>query len=437
MRLLPRSLFGRMVLILLIGLVVAQVLSATLSLYERDNYLYRVRRREVAQRIGGIVRLLDSYSPAERHRIVEVLDTPRVHIVLDGPAFADQGQGSGSDPGTAPFVANLRTYLGANRSVSVEPDESAASIPNVHVRLRDGTWVSFYRIPRVRIVWPRRLLLNLLVLLLVTVSLLLFAVRWVTRPLSVLAHAAEELGRNINRPPLREEGPVEVRRAARAFNQMQVRLVGYLQSRGRILAAMSHDLKTPITRLRLRTELLDDTELKSRFARDLEEMEAMVSSTLDFMRGVDKRGPAQSVDIMALLESLQTDAQEIGQDVVIKGVSNSPCACDPQSIRRCISNLIDNAVKYGKRATILVNDSDAGLEIVVRDEGPGIPEDKLKQVLEPFVRLEGSRNRETGGTGLGLTIAHSIADAHGGKLTLRNAEGGGLEARLFVPRTQG
>ncbi len=433
---LPRSLFGRMVLIMLVGLVAAQVVSATLSLYERDNYLYRVRRSEAAQRIAEIVRLLDSFSPAERRRIVEVLDTPRVHIVLDSAAFADKGRGGGNGTGTAPFVASLRAHLGAERSVSVEPADSAASIPNVHVRLPDGTWVSFYHIPRVRIVWPRRLLLNLLILLLVTVSLLLFAVRWVTQPLSVLAKAAEELGRNIDRPPLREKGPLEVRRAARAFNQMQVRLVSYLQSRGRILAAMSHDLKTPITRLRLRTELLEDVELKERFAKDLEEMEAMVGSTLDFMRGVDKHDPVQSVDMMALLESLQTDAQEFGQEVVIKGEVGAPYACDPQSMRRCISNLMDNAVKYGKCARVFVNDSGAGLEIIVRDDGPGIPENKLEQVLEPFVRLEGSRNRETGGTGLGLTIAHSIAEAHSGKLTLRNAEGGGLEVRLFLPRIQ-
>lgn len=435
MRFLPKSLFGRMVLILLVGLVAAQVLSAALSLYERETYFYRIGRVEAAQRIADIVKLLDSFSVSERRRIVEVLDTPRVRIALDAPPPASPAVAQKPAAAITAFQSSLRDYLGANRPISVSAGSSPLAVPTVQVRLRDGSWVSFYQRPRPRIVWPRRLLANLLVLLLVTVMLLLVAVRWVTRPLSVLASAAEDLGRNINRPPLDETGPLEVSRAARAFNHMQVRLARYLQNRSRILAAMSHDLKTPITRLRLRAELLDDAEIRSRFARDLEEMESMVTATLDFMRGVDKPGVLQPVDIMALLESLQADAQEVGQQVNIKGATTTPYACEPQAVKRCIGNLIDNAVKYGKRATITVDDDAVRLKITVRDEGPGIPEDRLEHVMEPFVRLEESRSRETGGTGLGLTIARSIAEAHGGTLTLHNAEGGGLEARLTLPRS--
>lgn len=363
MRLLPRSLFGRMVLILLVGLVAAQVLSAALSLYERETYFYRIGRVEAAQRIAEIVKLLDSLSIQERRRIVEVLDTPRVRIILDVPVPASGPVVPAAAGSLGLFQSNLRDYLGADRAIRVNPGDSPLANPAVEVKLKDGSWVGFYQRPRPHIVWPRRLLANLLILLMAMVLLLLVAVRWVTRPLSLLADAAEQLGKNINRPPLAEEGPIEVQRAARAFNHMQVRLVRYMQNRSRILAAMSHDLKTPITRLRLRTELLDDAELKTRFAKDLEEMGAMVSATLDFMRGVDKPGVLQPVDIMALLESLQADAGELGQQVLIEGTTSRPFACDPQALKRCVGNLVENAVKYGKKATISVEDNPARLQI--------------------------------------------------------------------------
>jgi signal transduction histidine kinase len=197
---------------------------------------------------------------------------------------------------------------------------------------------------------------------------------------------------------------------------------------------MSHDLKTPITRLRLRAELLDDAELRAKFVNDLEEMEAMVGSALDFMRGVDQQAPAQPVDVMALLESLQADAREIGSDVAIEGAVEAPYRGHAQTLKRCIGNLIDNAVKYGKRATLVVADTPAELTITVRDEGPGIPEAELERVFEPFYRLDASRNRATGGSGLGLTIARNIARAHGGETVLRNRAGGGLDAVLTLPR---
>jgi len=273
-----------------------------------------------------------------------------------------------------------------------------------------------------------------MVLLAAVLSLSLVAVRWVTRPLHVLAAAADELGRDIHRPPLPEQGPLEVRRAAHAFNTMQTRLVRYIQDRSRILAAMSHDLKTPITRLRLRAELLEDEDLRQRFEKDLLEMEAMVSQTLDFMRGLDSREAMQAIDIMALLESLQADYQEMGRSVSIQGRTSQPVNGMPLLLKRCIANLFDNAILYGKRARVQVEEGAAELIIRIGDEGPGLPEEELEKVFEPFYRLESSRNRETGGTGLGLSIARNIALAHGGELHLRNSPQGGLEALLSLPR---
>jgi signal transduction histidine kinase len=284
------------------------------------------------------------------------------------------------------------------------------------------------------VTWPYRLLVSIAVLLIAVVAVSLVAVRWATRPLNALADAADELGRNINRPPLAESGPVEVARAAHAFNTMQARLVAYLRERTALLAAMSHDLKTPVTRLRLRSELLEDTQLRAKFTQDLDEMESMVGATLDFLRGLENREPVKPVDVMALLESLQSDARETGGTVEIEGATAKPYPGGPQALKRCLGNLIENAVKYGRSARVVIDDNDTRLEIRIRDQGPGLPPAELEKVFEPFYRVEGSRSRETGGTGLGLTIARGIAEAHGGSLALRNRAEGGLEAVLALPR---
>jgi signal transduction histidine kinase len=272
------------------------------------------------------------------------------------------------------------------------------------------------------------------VLLGTVLVLSLIAVRWLTRPLAALATAAEALGENIDRPPLAESGPLEVQRAARAFNTMQQRLARFIADRARVFTAMSHDLKTPITRMRLRTEMLEDEALRAKFERDLEQMEAMVTQTLDFMRDTSRREEVQRVDVMALLETLQTDYQDAGSTVSIEGRTAEPCPARPLALRRCLGNLLDNAIRYGERAAITVKDEAHCLTITVRDEGPGIPEGDLEQAFEPFFRGEASRSRETGGTGLGLGIARNIARAHGGDLVLRNRPGGGLEAVLSLPR---
>jgi signal transduction histidine kinase len=315
----------------------------------------------------------------------------------------------------------------------------AAAQPGVsfvaQVRLRDGALVTFdSRQPAQTVSWPYRLLLSLAVLLAAVVAVSLVAVRWATRPLNALADAADELGRNINRPPIAEQGPVEVARAARAFNTMQARLAGYIRDRTRVLAAMSHDLKTPVTRLRLRAELLEDPEIRAKFTKDLDEMESMVGATLDFLRGQESGEPVQPVDVTALLESLQADVAEMGGTVAIEGNARAPFPGRPQALKRCLANLLENAVKYGKSARIIVADEDDRLEIRIQDEGPGLPPGELEKVFEPFYRVEGSRSRETGGTGLGLTIAKSVAEAHGGSLALRNRAEGGLEATLILPR---
>ncbi|MDH3288820.1 MAG: ATP-binding protein [Betaproteobacteria bacterium] len=485
MRWLPRSLFSRMVLILLGGLVVAQLASFAIHWRERGQLMLQTSGMRQAQRIADIVRLLDSLAPRERARIVGVIDAPQMRVSLTQPPLAPAAEDLDTAERATHFASLLQRFLGAERSLVVRVTSAPRHWPPpapfagpgrdgppgpgmmagpgmmhgpggpglgqpgmgpgprlagisfiVQAPLKDGTLVTFdSRQPLEAVNWPYRLLLSLGVLLVGVIVLTLFAVRWVTRPLKTLAEAAERLGTDIERPPLTERGPLEVSSAARAFNNMQRRLVAFIRDRTRILAAMSHDLKTPITRLRLRAELLDDAVLRAKFEKDLAEMESMVSATLDFMRGAENREPRQLLDVMALLESLQEDTAELNGRVVIEGAALKPYHGLAQALKRCLRNLIDNAVNYGRSATIRVEDSVAILRIRVCDEGPGIPEGELERVFEPFHRLEASRSRDTGGTGLGLSIARNIARAHGGDIVLRNLSAGGLEAVLTLPRT--
>ena len=465
--LLPRSLFGRLMLVLASGLIVAQLLSAAINLAERDTALVEAMGMQAAQRIADVVRLLDASSPEERARIVAILNVPPLAVSLDRPPITG-GAPSAGGAHAAMFAAVLHGALGDDRPIRVamtpasppwapgparmrgrfpmgphpgpptgHPFSPAGFSMLTQVRLQDGTWATFdTEVSPSAASLPWRLLLTLVILLAAVLVVSYVAVRWVTRPLGVLAVAADELGRDIHRAPLPEDGPLEVSRAAHAFNTMQARLVQFIDERTRLLTAMSHDLKTPLTRMRLRTELLDDAELRDRFEKDLVEMESMVTQTLEFMRGLASREPAQPVDVMNLLEGLRADNEAMGRTVTLDGSPTRPLNGQPQLLRRCLANLVDNAITYGRRAEIHVAEDSAGLTIRVRDHGPGIPEDEIEKVFEPFYRLETSRSRETGGTGLGLSIARRIAQGQGGDVHLRNHEDGGLEAILTFPRNQ-
>jgi signal transduction histidine kinase len=466
-RFLPRSLFGRLVLVLLGGLIVAQLAAAYINLAERDRLLYRAGGMQLAQRIADIARLLDSVGPQERRRIAAVFNAPPLRVSLDRPPLeadkADEAQNS-------VFAGVLRFALGKDMPVSLSmrpggfapppspsmmgpsmmgpsmmgqpmPWHAPRSMPAggasylVQVRLRDGTLVTFdsYLSPQETSI-PLRLGLTLLVLLGTVIALSLIAVRWVTGPLSALATAAEKLGRDIDRPPLEEKGPLEVMRAAGAFNLMQQRLSRFLADRTRILTAMSHDLKTPLTRLRLRMETVNDPALRAKIEKDLDEMQSMITLTLDYMRDSSKSEATQQIDLMALLETLQIDFRDTGHEVEIKGSVAQPYVGRPLALRRCLANLLENAIRYGGHAMIELEDAADQVVVRVVDDGPGMPEDELERVFEPFYRGERSRSRETGGTGLGLGIARNIARAHGGELVLKNRAAGGLEAILTLPR---
>ncbi len=263
------------------------------------------------------------------------------------------------------------------------------------------------------------------------------AARWLVRPIQRLAQAAHALGEDIDRPPMAEDGPLEVREATRTFNQMQARIREQISDRDRFVAAVSHDLRTPLTRLRLRTEGLADEAERERFRRDIAEMDQMIAVTLDYLRGAAAAEERVSLDVAALAHTVAEDLQDQGHSVQVHGHAQ-PLNAQPNALRRCLDNLVDNAIRYGERADIHLIDQPEVLRIEVRDQGPGLPDAELTRVLAPFYRVEGSRNRAHGGVGLGLAIALDIARRHGGGLTLRNGpgQGGGrgLVATLTLPR---
>lgn len=257
--------------------------------------------------------------------------------------------------------------------------------------------------------------------------------RLLTRPIRELSAAAERLSENLDAPPLVEQGPDELKWAARAFNRMQQRIREQVRLRGQLLTAVSHDLRTPLARMRLRVEQVADEPLRQRLSQDVSEMAGLLESTLSYIQAQSATEPVQCLDVQALVESLVEDAQENGADVQVTGQCR-PVEVQPLALRSCLSNLLSNALRYAGHAQFRLQDAASYLEIRICDHGPGIPAAQRENVFEPFFRLEYSRNRDFGGTGLGLTIAREAARRQRGDLWLEETPGGGLTVVLRLPR---
>jgi signal transduction histidine kinase len=302
------------------------------------------------------------------------------------------------------------------------------------MQISDGEWLSFVaRLPDAGTPasWPFVAAMAMMAVVVVLASV--WAVGRVTAPVGIITRAAERLGRDVNAPPIAEAGTSEMRRAAQSFNQMQQRIQLLLDNRTRMLAALSHDLRTPLTLLRLRTENLQEAEERDRMLATIGELSAMIDASLSFARDQATTEAFRQTDLTALVASVVDDMADAGLKVAMAPADPVVLACQPAALRRALRNLIDNAVKYGETAHVTIMVSAATVRIDIDDSGPGIPDAELQRVFEPFHRLEPSRSRETGGTGLGLSIALSIAQAHGGEVTLANLPKGGLRARLSLP----
>jgi signal transduction histidine kinase len=463
------------VALLLLAVVAAQALSVAILSDERRLAVASVRREVALAQLVSVVRLLRVAPREAEGTVLAAASLPQLRFGLDGdPLLAggpddrrrgrDRRLARGLQRLLGPDAAEVRLELrrlprvvrleppeadepGTVEAVAADEDRSRRAAwhgggraPPVvaleaSVRLPDGRWLNAearIRPPVTAVALP-----SLLALLLTAIGVTLVAslsVRRITRPLRGLALAADRLGRGETVEPLPEAGPAEVRGATRAFNEMQGRLRRYVDDRTRMLAAIGHDLRTPITTLRLRAELVEDEATRDGLAATLDEMQRMVEATLAFARDEAQAEPARGVDLAALVDTLCEDLAELGRDVAFaNGGERLVVAARPVALKRGLRNLVENAVAYGERARVVVaRDGDEAV-VTIDDEGPGIPADQIERVFEPFVRLEESRSRATGGVGLGLAIARSVARAHGGEVTLANRAEGGLRAAVRLP----
>lgn len=422
----PRTLLVRLFVLFLIGLVVAQALSLALLFYERYEAGKSMMLGNLESDVSIATDILDRLPPDERPAWLSRLSSGNRKYLLE-PSTADQPVTTSAGRSAAEAIHKALRH----REVHVRQMASDAKHIQAMIRLSDGSpmTLDIHLLLMPLAMWlPVVLVLQLMLM----TGCAWYAVRLSVRPLTQLARAADALDPNKTGPRLDEDGPMEVAHAATAFNAMQDRITAHLAERMRILGAISHDLQTPITRMKLRSELMDDTPDKSKLAQDLDEVERLVREGLAYARtahgALEK---SARLDICAFLDSLVCDYQDTGKDVSLSGACAAPLVTRPHALRRLLGNLIDNALKYGGgTAQVQVEAHDGGVTVSVLDRGPGIPPDRLEDVMQPFYRLEGSRNRDTGGTGLGLAIASQLASVTGGTLTLRNREGGGLCAEL-------
>ncbi len=431
----PRSLFGRLMLIWLIGTSI--VLAASLALFfgERGRTTRGHVFEQIATDIVTVVWLLDAQPATERPATLARLQAQRPRYRF---ALASLPPGRALDTEFEhPAWKQLARHL-ADRPLELRAvGDAAERRPTLYLgtRLADGTPFLVETVaPRP----PPPSLRTLAAFICFVVGLALltwFAVRFATRPLRRLAQAALALGEDLERAPLPEDGPEEVRQASRAFNHMQAKIRGLFDERTRILAAITHDLQTPITRLRLRVEWLDDGALRDKTLADLAEMEALVADGLAYARSMNPASEAVvAVRLDELLDALVADYRDGGRPVSLTAVPPLTIDSRPQMLRRVLTNLIDNALKFAGSATLSLVEEDGGWTIRIDDPGPGIPEEELERVVEPFYRLEASRNRDSGGSGLGLAIARQLTQSLAGELRLRNRQTGGLQASLHLPK---
>ena len=428
------SLYGRLAVILFCGLAAAHALTLCWALFERAQLARSMMLAYLGRDAAAAVAILDRVPASEREAWLPRIARQDYRYVLAAPTVL-----SGDETPLARVIReSVASTVGASRvdaKANAFESETGERI-DIGLRLSDGSPLTLQLTrPGLTIssITATLLAIQLLVMALAT----WLAVRAAVRPLEQLAVAADGLDLNRSARPLDESGPTEVARAARAFNAMRRRVADHLAERLRILAAVSHDLQTPITRMRLRADLLEAGPLRERLQLDLGELQALVEEGVAYARSAQANSePVRAVDLNALLDGLVCDYVDAGHDVSLSGTAPVPVQVRPMALKRLVTNLLDNAVKFAGSAELLLERPTAKvLDVVIRDGGPGIPEGELAAVMQPFYRVESSRNRASGGTGLGLAIAQELAAALDATLSLNNRPTGGLEARLSITLT--
>ena len=432
MRLAPRSIAGRISLVLIGGLFLTLIASIGVALIGGPFGDDHLRYPRLVGRVATVAAIAGSVPAERRPELLERVARPPLDAHWSPTARPPTEVAT--DWLSRHLSRDLQQTLGDLGPAAIVIDDSPAEEVAAWLQLADGSWLTV-TVDREALgsLWPLRFGLGLSVLTGGIALLAVWAARRVTVPLGRFAQAAGRLGTDVNAPPMTEAGPSEIVQAARAFNQMQERIQRLVDDRTRMLAAIAHDLRTVLTRLRLRAELIDDAEQQEKAIADLDAMTIMLDETLAFARD-DSAGEArQDVDLAVLVRSLCDDLADAGQPVQYLGPDRLRFACRPVALRRALANLIDNAVKYGREAEVGLQTQRDAIRLTIEDRGPGIPTAAREQVFQPFFRLEPSRSRATGGTGLGLAVARTIVHRHGGEIALDDRPGGGLVVRVTLP----
>ncbi|MDZ7711365.1 MAG: ATP-binding protein [Roseovarius sp.] len=454
------SLRVQLLLLILGSLVVAQAISLWLFVDERSLAVRAAIGAEAAGRAANVALLLERAPPDLHASILRAADSPLARFRVDPRAAVDH-----LDHRAEGVVeARIRSLLGPEdtRDIRVELHEVERAFPpmktmppqmaamhkrmmqdkvsglelSLSIAIADGSWLNVdTRFQRPPLQWPvfSSISFGLTAALLIGVACWYLLAR-LTWPLRQLANAAESLGRGEQSDPIPAVGPSEIRTLTSTFNVMQDRLVRTVADKTRVMAALGHDLRSPLTVLRVRAELVEEDETREALITSVEEMQDMVERTLAFAKGMAISETPETVELGEFLADLRRDMLDAFQ---LETGAPLRIRLRPHSVRRALRNVIENATRYGGSAEVSYSGDNDHALIEVRDHGTGIPDAQLEEVFEPFFRVETSRSRETGGTGLGLSIARSILRSHGGDITLENHPDGGLVARLSLPLTQG
>ncbi|WP_227306992.1 ATP-binding protein [Acidisoma cellulosilyticum] len=445
-RLWPRSLAARTAFVLIVGLVVVQTLGLGIHTLDRNDLVRLAGLRVYSFRVMSMYRDLVEVPPAKQ-------DSRLKTIPLSKNFSARLTDNVDSDfSNLLPTPPPVRHAILLNMDGFPIPPElrpqhfrfgfdPSSRHEYTALQMPSGRWlIVTSRLPRPDSFQGTEFLFAFILMTALAAAMTIWAVRRLTAPVRTLAAAAEALGRDVNAPPLPEDGPSETAAAAKAFNTMAGRIRRFVDDRTLLLTAIGHDLRTPITRMRLRAEFMEDDEQRGKMLQDLDEMEAMVSATIAFGRIASPNEPVSPIDLAELLRTVLDEAGDAAPDIAdqlrYEGPGHLTARVRPQAFKRALTNIIGNAVKYGGSAYVKLIPPAREvrhLKIEVLDKGPGIPPEHMERVMQPFQRLETSRNRETGGVGLGLPIARDITRAHGGDLTLANRPEGGARITLTLP----
>ena len=443
MQLWPRSLATRTTLVLLVALTLVQIAGLTIHALDRIDLQRLAQTRDIGVRVMGIYRSVVLTAPDRRGAVVRDLD------LRDGSSAVLLDQLPDQEQLPATYLPVRRQIAVSMQLVPVPGPERPREVRMeggwedekviVAMRLPDGGWLRMtVPMPAPRPWHSMSFLIAFIVMTVAAAGISLWAVRRLVAPVATLARAAEALGRDVNAAPLPEDGPSEIATAAIAFNTMAMRIRRFVRDRTFMLTAIGHDLRTPITRLRLRAEFMEDGELRRKMLADMDELEAMVSATLAFGRDVTADEPVTVIDLAELVRTILDEAgdamPELAEKIGFHGAAHLPVHARPVALKRALSNLVMNALNYAGCVQITLKSPEGGMvTLLVEDHGPGIPLADLDRVFQPFHRVETSRNKETGGMGRGLPIARNSLRAHGGDVALGNRPGGGVRVVVTLP----